>query len=586
MNPALIEQLQAVAAAAEAAGHGRKSAVYAEAAENMGVSVATLQRQLKQVTLKPARKRRADAGASALTQDEARKISAFLMESRRKTGKRLTSIEDAVEILRSNSEIVAGRTDEDTGEFIPLCAASISRALRNYGMHPDQLSQPTPKINLRSKHPNHVWQIDPSLCVLYYLPTKQGQCLQVMDEDKFYKNKPANIRRIEKERVWRYVITDHTSGVIYVHYVLGAESGKNLVDAFVGATQKRGSDDPFHGIPKMAMVDPGSANTGAVFRNLCRALGVELQVNKPGQPWAKGQVEKSNDIVERSFEARLRFVKHPPQNLDDINQAGWQWMRWFNAQKKHSRTGRPRYAVWLTITPEQLIVAPAAKVMRELAIHQPDKRKVKPDLTVSYRGHTYQVRDIPGVMVGEQLLVTRNPWREDAAQVLYTNDEGREVMQVLDPVTRDQYGFAETGAMIGEEYKAQPDTRADTERKEIERLVTGAGTDEEAVQKRKDKVAPFEGRIDPMKPITDTPLPDYIPKRGTALELGGPQVEEALLNHVQAAKRLHGRMGDQWKPEHFKWLQQRYPDGVAEDQVEAIAELLTRTQAAPLKVVG
>src|SRR5690606_12990826 len=151
--------------------------------------------------------------------------------------------------------------DLDTGEFTPLCTESIGRALRRYGVHPDQLSQPTPKSHLRSEHPNHVWQIDPSLCVLYYLPTQAGECLQVMDEAKFYKNKPANFRRIEKERVWRYVITDHTSGVIYVQYVLGAESGRNLVDAFIGAAQKRGPADPFHGIPRAVMVDPGSANT-------------------------------------------------------------------------------------------------------------------------------------------------------------------------------------------------------------------------------------------------------------------------------------------------------------------------------------
>ncbi|WP_445364425.1 hypothetical protein ACJJIQ_09215 [Microbulbifer sp. ANSA003] len=588
MNPALLERLQAVAADAQAAGHGKKGPIYTAAAAEMGISVATLQRQLKQVVVAPARKRRADAGASALTLEEARKISAYLMESRRKLGKRLSSIEDAVEVLRSNDEIAAGRTDEETGEFIPLCAASIGRALRRYALHPDQLSRPTPKTHLRSEHPNHVWQIDPSLCVLFYLPSKAGQCLQVMDETKFYKNKPANIRRIEKERVWRYVITDHTSGVIYVHYVLGAESGKNLVEAFIAATQKRGGDDPFHGIPRMVMVDPGSANTGAVFRNLCRALGVQLQVNLPGQPWAKGQVEKGNDIVERSFESRLRFMTQPPTSLEEINSAGWQWMRWFNGQKKHSRTGQPRYAVWLRITAQQLVVAPDAQVMRELAIHAAESRKVSPQLTISYQGKTYSVRDIPDVLVGETISVTRNPWRIDAVQVLYTNEDGREVMQVVEPEARDQFGFLQSGAMLGEEYKAQPETRADQERKAIERTVMETETDQAAAEKRKAQPAPFGGRVDPMKPITDTPLPDYIPKRGTDLDLDSPlpQVEAVRLNTVQAAKRLRSRMGDRWQPEHFQWLQERYPDGVAEDELDKISELLTRRQESALKLVG
>lgn len=587
MNPAMTEQLMAIARRAEAAGHGRKSAVYTEAAADLGISVATLQRRLKAVQDRPARRRRSDAGNSTLTHDEARLIAAYLMESQRRNGKRLASIEDAVEVLRANGQIMAGRVDEETGEFQPLCTATIGRALRGYGLHPEQLRRPSPKMKLASRHPNHVWQIDPSLCVLYYLPAKAGETLQVMEEDRFYKNKPANIRRIEKERVWRYVITDHTSGVIYVHYVLGAESGKNLVDAFIGATQKRHREDPFHGIPRLVMVDPGSANTGAVFRNLCRALGVHLQVNEPGKPWAKGQVEKANDTVERSFEHRMRFMKRPPTSLEEINQAAHGWMRWFNALKPHSRTGKPRYAVWQTITEDQLIVAPEPQVMRELAVNAPLPRKVTPSLTISYRGQTFPVGDIPNVAVGERLLVTRNPWRDDAAQVIYTDEEGRERMQVVEAERANEYGFTHDAPVIGESYRAHADTRIDTERKAVERLAMDAPTDEAAAQSRKKQTTPFQGDVDAMKPITDTRLPDYLPKRGTDLDIQTPKVDPLQLNHVQAAKRLHGRLGNAWRGgEHFQWLQQRYPDGVPEDQLEAIAEALTQRPAAPLRLVG
>ena len=587
MNPAMTEQLLSVAARAREAGHGRKTEIYAEAAEVLGISMATLQRRLKAVTDRPRRRRRSDAGTSALSHDDARQIAAYLMESQRRNGKRLASIEDAVEVLRANGRITAGRVDEDTGEFRPLCAATIGRALRGYGLHPEQLRRPSPKMKLASLHPNHVWQIDPSLCVLYYLPTRAGQRLQVMDETQFYKNKPANIRRIERERVWRYVITDHTSGVIYVQYVLGAESGQNLVDAFIGATQKSEHPaDPFHGIPKMVMVDPGSANTGAVFRNLCRALGVHLQVNEPGKPWAKGQVEKANDIVERSFEHRMGLMKEAPTSLDEINEAAWQWMRWFNSVKPHSRTGQARYAVWQTITAEQLLKAPAPKVMRDLSYRAPEPRKVRADLTVSYGGQTFRVADIPGVAVGEQILITRNPWRDDAAQVVYVDDEGAERMQVVEAEQRNQYGFVSDAPVIGENHKAHADTQLDTERKAVERLAMEAPTDQDAAQRRKAKAVPFGGSVDAMKPVTDTQLPDYIPKRGTDLDLQAPAVEALRLNHVQAAKQLRSRLGDEWQPEYFQWLQQRYPDGVPEDQLDSIAKSLRHRPAAPLRIVG
>lgn len=551
------------------------------------MSVATLHRKLKEVAVNNVRKTRSDAGSSQLTPEEARLISAHLMVSHRNQGKRLSSLENTLDELRSNGVVVAARINEDTGEFVPLSASAVSRALYRYRLHPEQLSRPTPKSSLASEHPNQVWQIDPSLCVMYYLPAKAGEALQVMSEKEFYKNKPENIRKIEKERVWRYVITDHTSGWIYVHYVLGAESGKNLVEAFIGATQKRHPADPVHGIPKMVMVDPGSANTGAVFKNLCKAFNIQLQVNQPGQPWAKGQVEKANDIIERDFEHRLKYMANPPTSVDALNEYGWQWMRWFNATKVHGRTKVTRYAAWARIKAEQLVIAPPAEVMRMLANCKPETRKVSPLLTISFGGKQFSVEPIPHVSVDDTVLVTRNPWRpDDTVQIIYTDDESREVIQVLEAIKSDEWGFNEDAAKIGKEFKAQRDGAVDKERKAVERLVMNASTDDEAKQKRKAKHTPFGGRIDPMKPITDTALVDYLPKRGTASDVVVPVVECIRLGLVAAAKRLADRMGSAWIPgEHMAWLKQRYPDGVPEDDIPAIAEQLQQDMTPPLRLI-
>nr|DAT06915.1 MAG TPA: Sigma 54 modulation/S30EA ribosomal protein C terminus [Caudoviricetes sp.] len=88
----------------------------------------------------------------------------------RRNGKRLMSVKQAVEMLRANGKIEAARIDEETGEVSPLSENTITRALREYKLHPDQLLQPDPVSRMKSEHPNHCWQIDPSLCVLYYLP--------------------------------------------------------------------------------------------------------------------------------------------------------------------------------------------------------------------------------------------------------------------------------------------------------------------------------------------------------------------------------------------------------------------------------
>lgn len=363
------------------------------------------------------RKKRADAGRSALTRDEAALISATLREATRKNGKRLYSIADAVETLRANGFISAGRTDETTGEFFPLSEDAISRALRNYGLHPEQLDAPAPHTEVASLHPNHVWQIDASLCTLYYL-SNGHKGLQVMDSAKFYKNKPANLARIASDRVWSYEITDHASGWIYVEYVTGAESGENLCSVLINAMQERGGADVLHGVPKILYLDPGSANTAGMTKNMCRSLGIDLIAHKPHNARATGQVEKARDIIERKLEPGLKF--RPVHSLEELNALAAKWRSHFNATAVHSRHGKTRTDIWLKITAEQLKKAPSVEVCRELAVAAPELRKVTPKLRVSFRGTEFDVSTVPGVLVGEKLMITRNPWRSDVAQVVLT----------------------------------------------------------------------------------------------------------------------------------------------------------------------
>ena len=165
------------------------------------------------VTWSPNRpKRRSDAGKTALPVQEAQMIAAVLLEHMRKNGKMLKSVEAAVEVLRANNMIEALRINAATGEVSPLSISTIRKALRNYRLHPEQLLAP-PAMSLRSLHPNHVWQIDASRCVLFYLPraSKGDSGLRIMDHTDFYKNKPANVIKVINESLWRYVVTDHTT---------------------------------------------------------------------------------------------------------------------------------------------------------------------------------------------------------------------------------------------------------------------------------------------------------------------------------------------------------------------------------------
>ena len=575
LNPVIVSRLVQVLQAAQAAPRCGKQAVYAAACAELGMSTATLYRYLGKITVKPERKQRSDAGDVSLTRDEAVAISAVLMTSHRKTNKRLMSIGQAVAVMRANGEVRAERTDPATGEVVPLSDSAIARALRHYNLHPDQLNRPTPAVELKSLHPNHVWQIDASLCVLYYLNARNAaeSGLQVMERDKFYKNKPANIKRIESDRVWSYEVTDHYSGTIFAHYVMGAESGANLAESFIAAIQRR-EQDPFHGVPFILMMDMGSANTSGLFTNLARRLQVKTIAHAPGNARATGQVEKARDLIERSFESGLRL--RPVADLAELNAQAQRWARWFNSTKVHSRHGKTRMDAWMTIAAEQLRVAPPVDVCQTLLTETPETRKVTDTLTVSYKGREFDVRGVPGVMVGEKLHITLNPWVLDAAMVVDTDADGHEALHSIPLVVRNDAGFREDGNTIGEDWARPADTQLEAHRKEVDRFAYGATTDAEAEAKRRAKAVPFGGRIDPGKVIDQAPERTFLPRRGTDLQptVATHQAPARLLSGFEAAAELR-RLGLTLTREMTASLRAWYPDGVPEDQLQALLERLT-----------
>lgn len=590
-SPALNQRLAEIAAAVAAAPHGEKDPIYRAACAELGLSRATLMRHLRDLAVRPERRRRSDAGARTLSRDDAALISAVLMESHRKNNKRLMSITQAVQLLRSNGELRAEAVDAD-GVLRPLSDSTISRALRTYGLHPDQLLQPTPSVQLRSLHPNHVWQIDASLCVLYYLKTDdpRERGLQVMERDKFYKNKPRNVARIEHDRVWSYEITDHTSGVIFVIYVLGAESAENMTAAFIEAMQAR-DGEPFHGVPFIVMTDPGSGNTSALALNLFRRLQIRHIAHAAGNARVTGSVEKARDIIERSFESSLRF--RAVNSLDELNARARQWMRWFNGSQVHSRHGMTRYAAWQTITEQQLRLAPGRELCRELLTHAPERRRVTDRLTVAFKGYgEYDVSQVPGVMVGEYLDVTYNPYDMvdgvlRSALVVDHDADGQERLTRVALREKDAMGFAVAGNVIGEEWKRPADTLADRNRKAVERLAMDAETDTAAEVARKAKALPFGGRLDPYKQIEaeTADAPAWLPRRGTPLvpQVSTPEPRVVVLTHFQAAGELV-RRGLQMSPERNAQIAAWYPDGVPEHELDDLQRRLS--VRAQLRVVG
>lgn len=554
------------------AQHGQQGALIAAAAGALGCSVQTVYRKLAAAGQESGRKQRADAGRSTMPLAELRLVAATILASQRDTGKTLLTVADALEILRANGQISSS-----------LSPSQVTRLLEAQGMHPRQLAAPEPSVRLRSEHPNHVWQMDSSVCVLYYLP---GGQLRSMDADVFYRNKPANAVRAFKDLVTRYVITDHCSGTIADPvYYLGTESAAVAVDYLVRTIW--GTEGlPLKGVPRVLMLDPGPGNTSRLMSTGLSALGVKPSIHKPGAARVNGQVEKAHDIVERHFEGLLRFVDRQQIDLEHLNDMAARWARAFNATKRHSRHGQPRYSVWMRITAEQLRLPASLDALRNAFTHEPEARQVKNDLSITVGGRWYDVRRIPGVAVGQRVLVALNPFRAPAIDVRSVDvDTGEEHWHTVEPTILDANGFPLGAPVIGEEHEqTAPHSRQDNERaralQEAYRTGTHLPSQEEAAKARKAHAQAFAGRVDPMAHVDATPIPAYMPRRSTELELAQRNVHAPTLSTVEAAKLLRTRMGEAYTPQVYQHLAQHHPDGLTEDQLAQVqAQFTTPTPA-------
>lgn len=575
-NLAVQDYLRDVASKLTNAGFGEKGSIVKTACEHLKISKAQLYRDLETVGFKTERKQRSDKGKSVVSAEVAEQIGGMVHVATRANGKQTLPMTTALDILVAN------------GKAPKVSAATIARVMRNNMCHPKQLATPSAHTQQKSLHPNHCWQVDASICVLFYLP-RGG--MQVMDEKKFYKNKPANVKKIESDRVIRYVITDHFSGSIYVEYVYGSESAENLTEIFLNCIQKRSMQEPMHGVPFILYTDKGCANTSGLFKNLLERLDVTFIAHATGNSQAKGQVENAQNIVETQFEGRLRFIKI--DSIDHLNQTAEQWRKMWNETQIHSRTKRSRNAVWQSIAPNQLRIAPPLELCKELLSTSPVERTVAANLTVSYAikgygSNDYDVRHVNGVYPKAKLKVVVNPYRAPSIDVLCIDEHGNEVIYTCDPVQVDWVGFRPDAAIIGEEIKTMPQSAIDENRKRIIKKAYNADTLEQADKAIAKKHTAYEGQLNAMADVQSTEVPIYIQRAGE--QISTPQQRRAVqpFNLIQAAKAIRGLVGFLWTAEHMNMLKTTYSDGnVPQEDIPFWVERIQAGDSKPkLRVVG
>ncbi len=345
-----------------------------------------------------------------------------------------------------------------------------------------------PHIHQRSEYPNHVHLADVTRCRQWYLK-HDGR----FDAQSFtrgtaeYRNK--DLRGVP---LYRYVLVDHTTGMLYVQYCTD-ETVPTLLTFLAGAwlpkRQRRGEardgrerwwpapfdphgyeaweqlpmlrDYPFRGAPRVLVLDRAGANQSEFTAQLCQRLGIELVIAQEAR--AKGAVEAMMWIWERKFEARLAI--QPAHDLETLNVWALDFTAHWCLEKVHSRHGMTRTQAWAQIENEQLRELPAWPIFRELARREPEPRTVKSaDVggVVHHEGRVWRVAD--HTLIGQIVHVSYSVFQRDALEA--RTPDGRVLL--LEEAKKDRWGFLDQAATIGQEYRRHPDTATQQTEKRLE----------------------------------------------------------------------------------------------------------------------
>lgn len=578
----IADEMRSLARQLDSASHREKGELIEQAMQHYGWSRAKVYSQLKAVGWSSGRKVRADRGTTTQSMEALAMISSAQRMGIRKNGKATMKTPLATSIMAQN------------GFEVAVSNSRINTLMRDRQMHLAAQKMATPSQSMRSLHPNHVHQVDPSLCLVYYLPNGEQH---IMRDDEFYKNKLEKIAKIEF-KVWRYVLTDHYSASIIVkYYQAKGETQANLYDFLLYCWSKKDST-LLHGAPKLLIWDKGSANSAGAIKNALRSLEVEQIPHTAGNARAKGGVENGNNLVETLFESRLRL--EPVSNVDELNVASEYWYNAYNAnaipnydsrlKRKHMAEPMARYGLWQMIRKEQLRILPDIETCRQLLSGTDVERKVMQDLSISFKNPVtkqrmyYSLSDIPGIHIGQLVKVSPMVYGAGNVIVSFSNYLGEEISQIVQPITGDAIsGFADTAAVFGESFKSQPDTVVEQANKAADQLAYPGMSAEQIEAAKRSNTVPFNGRINAHSHLADVKAPAFMERPGEMLNVPNRlQIEIKPLSNIEAKVKLRNLLGRSLTAEDSANLAAWYPDGVMEDQLhEVMLALEGKLNAAP-----
>lgn len=594
LSPDMLVQLFALRDALAAAPRGEQTARVAAFAEFIGKAPNTIWLWLKAHTgYESGRKKRSDAGGSRMADSTLEVMAAMKREGVRGNGKKTMPTPIAMNIAHVN------------GMEVNLSKSRVNALMRVKRLDAASVMGARNTIQLRSEHPNHVHQIDPSLCVVYYMGGKQ----RIMRDEEFYKNKLENFAKVQL-KVWRYVRYDHASGSVDVRYFEAAGENQRSLFDFLLWTWGKQANRVSHGIPRILLWDKGSANTSTAIKNLLDALGVDHQTHQAGHAWAKGGVEQANNLVETQFESRLRI--EPVESVAQLNASAEKWVRDHSANaipkvecriKRASGELLVRDDLWSLILrmPSLLIAMPSREICSYFLHGGEQTRQVK-NLRISFvhpelgKSHQYDLSPW-AEFLGNNVTVSVWPLllKEGAVRIAITRLLDKPLMIEVPAVSNfDAFGRDMNAQMIGEFSRAAT-TLDEAAEKRLAQIAYGdTATRDTAETSRAKQARPFAHLNDGKGLVAHSQLgKEALPQRllPAATPLVTAQITAATNSKVEfpplSLVEFSKHMGDDWHKDFAAVVLQRYPDKrIPSNEVEALKERLLRGISAPLRMVG
>jgi hypothetical protein len=247
----------------------------------------------------------------------------------------------------------------------------------------------------------------------------------------------------------------------------------------------------------------------------------------------------------------------PGTSVEQINIWSLDMMAWHQAFKVHTRHGMPRTQSWLSIKENQFRELPDEETLQDIYQNKQEPRTVSGSYTIDYKGMEYNIRHVPGIYKNAKVNIIQKIYKKPLIDV-----EWEGVLYESSPIemlSALQGGFRADAAIIGQTYKAQPETLTQQAVKRFDNMAYG--------EEKKKGAIPFEG-MHIFGGLADQINVDFITKKGTPIEVNRG-VMETHISLMELLKRLSAEIGV-ITPKMNSDLRAKYENGIEIKEAEEV----------------